>query len=167
MTLRAVPTFWLMLLMLLAGGLALAEPAAAQARDDDAIVYTVRRGDTLIALARDYMLRETDWREVQRINRVADPYKLPIASQLSLPIRLLRSRPASATVAAFRGQALASVANAPLRSVAMGQVLGEGARVTTGPASSLSLSLAATADGAADGPEPDEAGELLVVGAYI
>ena len=141
MTLRAVPTFWLMLLMLLAGGLALAEPAAAQARDDDAIVYTVRRGDTLIALARDYMLRETDWREVQRINRVADPYKLPIASQLSLPIRLLRSRPASATVAAFRGQALASVANAPLRSVAMGQVLGEGARVTTGPASSLSLSL--------------------------
>jgi hypothetical protein len=130
-----------MLLMLLAGGLALAEPAAAQARDDDAIVYTVRRGDTLIALARDYMLRETDWREVQRINRVADPYKLPIASQLSLPIRLLRSRPASATVAAFRGQALASVANAPLRSVAMGQVLGEGARVTTGPASSLSLSL--------------------------
>ena len=141
MTLRAVPTFWLMLLMLLAGGLALAEPAAAQARDDDAIVYTVRRGDTLIALARDYMLRETDWREVQRINRVADPYKLPIASQLSLPIRLLRSRPASATVAAFRGQALASVATAPLRSVAMGQVLGEGARVTTGPASSLSLSL--------------------------
>lgn len=141
MTLRAVPTFWLMLLMLLAGGLALAEPAAAQARDDDAIVYTVRRGDTLIALARDYMLRETDWKEVQRINRVADPYKLPIASQLSLPIRLLRSRPASATVAAFRGQALASVANAPLRSVAMGQVLGEGARVTTGPASSLSLSL--------------------------
>ena len=141
MTLRAAPTFWLMLLMLLASAPALVGPAAAQARDDDAIVYTVRKGDTLIALARDYMLRETDWKEVQRINRVADPYKLPIASQLSLPIRLLRSRPASATIAAFRGQALASVANAPLRSVAMGQALGEGARVTTGPASSLSLSL--------------------------
>ena len=141
MTLRAAPTFWLMLLMLLAGGLAVAGPAVAQVRDDDTVTYTVRKGDTLIQLARDYMLRETDWKEVQRINRVADPYKLPIASQLSLPIRLLRSRPASATVAAFRGQALASVANAPLRSVAMGQVLGEGARVTTGPASSLSLSL--------------------------
>ena len=96
MTLRAAPTFWLMLLMLLASAPALVGPAAAQARDDDAIVYTVRKGDTLIALARDYMLRETDWKEVQRINRVADPYKLPIASQLSLPIRLLRSRPASA-----------------------------------------------------------------------
>ena len=141
MTLRAAPTFWLMLLMLLAGGLAVARPAVAQVRDDDTVTYTVRKGDTLIQLARDYMLRETDWKEVQRINRVADPYKLPIASQLSLPIRLLRSRPASATVAAFRGQALASVANAPLRRVAMGQVLGEGARVTTGPASSLSLSL--------------------------
>jgi hypothetical protein len=141
MTLRAAPTFWLMLLMLLAGGLAVARPAVAQVRDDDTVTYTVRKGDTLIQLARDYMLRETDWKEVQRINRVADPYKLPIASQLSLPIRLLRSRPASATIAAFRGQALASVANAPLRSVAMGQALGEGARVTTGPASSLSLSL--------------------------
>lgn len=141
MTLRAAPTLWLMLLMLFAGGPGLAGPAAAQARDDDAITYTVRKGDTLIALARDYMLRETDWKEVQRINRVADPHRLPVASRLSLPIRLLRSRPASATVAAFRGQALASATSAPARAVAMGQVLGEGARVTTGPASSLSLSL--------------------------
>lgn len=141
MTLRAAPTLWLMLLMLFAGGPGLAGPAAAQARDDDAITYTVRKGDTLIALARDYMLRDTDWKEVQRINRVADPYRLPVASRLSLPIRLLRSRPASATVAAFRGQALASAASTPARAVAMGQVLGEGARVTTGPASSLSLSL--------------------------
>lgn len=141
MTLRAAPTLWLMLLMLFAGGPGLAGPAAAQARDDDAITYTVRKGDTLIALARDYMLRETDWKEVQRINRVADPHRLPVASRLSLPIRLLRSRPATAMVAAFRGQALASATSAPARAVAMGQVLGEGARVTTGPASSLSLSL--------------------------
>lgn len=141
MTLRAAPILWLILLMLFAGGPGLAGPAAAQGRNDDAITYTVRKGDTLIALARDYMLRETDWKEVQRINRVADPYRLPVASRLSLPIRLLRSRPASATVAAFRGQALASATSAPARAVAMGQVLGEGARVTTGPASSLSLSL--------------------------
>lgn len=141
MTLRAAPILWLMLLMLFAGGPGLADPAAAQVPNDDAITYTVRKGDTLIALARDYMLRETDWKEVQRVNRVADPYRLPVASRLSLPIRLLRSRPASATVAAFRGQALASATSAPARAVAMGQVLGEGARVTTGPASSLSLSL--------------------------
>lgn len=143
MTLRAAPTCWLMLLMPLVGSVAagLAGPAAAQQREDDAVTYTVRKDDTLIRLARDYMLHETDWKEVQRINRVADPHRLPVASRLTLPIRLLRTRPASATVAAFRGEALATATSGPARSVALGQVLGEGARVTTGPASSLSLSL--------------------------
>lgn len=142
MTLRTAPNLWAMLMALLIGGACwLATPARAQTVSDDMVVYTVRKGDTLIQLARDYMLRETDWMEVQRINRVADPYKLPIASKLSLPIRLLRSRAASATVAAFRGQALAAITGSGPRAVTMGQALSEGARVTTGPGSSLSLAL--------------------------
>jgi hypothetical protein len=142
MTPKCVPNLWLMLLALLTGSLLVAvDPARAQPRDDDSIVYSVRKGDTLIQLARDYMLRETDWKEVQRINRVANPYRLPVASRLSLPIRLLKSRPAAATVAAFRGQALAAQAGTPTRAVTMGLTLGEGARLTTGPASSLSLAL--------------------------
>lgn len=143
MTLRAAPTLWLMLLtLLLGGGACLSSPAAAQARDaDDAIIYTVRKGDTLIQLARDYMVRPTDWQPVQKINRVADPHRLPVGSRLTLPIRLLRARPAAATVAAFRGQALAMVSGGTAQAVSMGQMLGEGARVTTGPASSLSLAL--------------------------
>ena len=142
MTPKCVPNLWLMLLALLTGSLLVAvDPARAQPRDDDSIVYSVRKGDTLIQLARDYMLRETDWKEVQRINRVANPYRLPVASRLSLPIRLLKSRPAAATVAAFRGQALAAQAGTPSRAVTMGLALGEGARLTTGPASSLSLAL--------------------------
>lgn len=143
MTLRALPNVWLMLLALLLGsaGFALSEPAMAQPRGDDAIAYTVRKGDTLIRLARAYMVRATDWKEVQRLNRVADPHQLSVGSRLILPIRLLRAQPASATVAAFRGQAMASAKGAPVLAVTMGQVLGEGARVTTGPASSLSLAL--------------------------
>ncbi len=45
MTLRAAPTCWLMLLMLLVGSVAagLAGPAAAQQREDDAVTYTVRK----------------------------------------------------------------------------------------------------------------------------
>jgi len=142
MTLRAAPTLWLMLLTLLLGSAwALSSPVAAQARNDDAIIYTVRKGDTLIRLARDYMVRPTDWKQVQQINRVPDPHRLPVGSKLSLPVRLLKGRPASATVAAFRGQALAAASGNAAQAVAMGQVLGEGARVKTGPASSLSLAL--------------------------
>jgi len=143
MTLRALPIIWLMLLALLLGSasFALPMPAMAQPRDDDTIVYTVRKGDTLIQLARGYMVRTTDWKAVQRLNRVSDPHRLTVGSRLILPIRLLRAQPASATVAAYRGQALAAARGAPVQAVSMGQVLGEGARVTTGPASSLSLSL--------------------------
>jgi hypothetical protein len=141
MTLRNAPPFWLILLALMGAAVAMADPVRAEVRDDDTVIYTVRKGDTLIQLARDYMLRETDWKEVQRLNRVADPYKLAIARRLALPIRLLKSRAASATVAAYRGQALAVVGGTPPRPVAMGQTLGEGARVSTGPASSLSLAL--------------------------
>lgn len=142
MTLRAAPSFWVMLLtLLLSSALALPMPAAAQTGTDDAIIYTVRKGDTLIRLARDYMIRPTDWQPVQKINRVADPHRLAVGSRLTVPIRLLRARPANATVAAFRGQALASPSGNAAQGVTIGQVLGEGARVTTGPASSLSLAL--------------------------
>lgn len=143
MTLRATPISWLMLLALaFAGILAVPQSARAQAeRTDDAIVYTVRKGDTLINLARAYLVRESDWKQVQRLNRVADPHRLPVASSLSLPIRLLKSRPATATVAAFRGEAQIVLPGQAARAVTMGQALGEGARVSTGPASSLSLAL--------------------------
>lgn len=143
MTLRSTPNLWLTLLALLvAGALVLPPTARAQAaRGDDAIVYTVRKGDTLISLARAYLIREADWKQVQKRNRVANPHRLSVASRLSLPIRLLKSRPASATVAAFRGEAQVVLAGQPARAVTMGQVLGEGARVSTGPASSLSLAL--------------------------
>lgn len=143
MTLRATPISWLMLLALaFAGILAVPQSARAQAeRTDDAIVYTVRKGDTLISLARAYLVRETDWKQVQRLNRVADPHRLPVASSLSLPIRLLKSRPATATVAAFRGEAQVVMPGQAARAVTMGQALGEGARVSTGPASSFSLAL--------------------------
>lgn len=139
----AAPKLWLMLLALVfAGILAIPLPAHAQAAPaDDAIVYTVRKGDTLISLARAYMIRATDWKQVQKLNRVANPNRLPVASRLLLPIRLLKSRPATATVAAFRGEAEVFVPGQPVRGVTMGQALGEGARVSTGPASSLSLAL--------------------------
>jgi hypothetical protein len=143
MTLRPVPTPWLMLLALLFAGLqAISLPAFAQtAPRDDAISYTVRKGDTLISLARAYLVRETDWKQVQRLNRVADPHRLPVASRLTLPVRLLKSRPATASVAAFRGEAQVVLPSQAARAVTMGQALGEGARVSTGPASSLSLAL--------------------------
>lgn len=143
MTLRASLTCCLMAFAaLLADATLLPHEAKAQtAQDDESISYTVQRGDTLISLARTWMTRASDWQQVQRINRIASPNRLSIGSQLAIPVRLLKSRPASATVAAFRGDAQAGPVGGGLQAVTRGQALSEGARVVTGPASSLSLAL--------------------------
>ncbi|MGQ3176077.1 MAG: FecR domain-containing protein [Blastomonas fulva] len=143
MTLRASLTCCLLFLVALVCGAALApdRALAQQPGGDDAITYTVRKGDTLITLGRAWLIREADWKQVQRINRVADPHRLPVARKLILPVRLLKFRPASASVAAFRGDARSAAGGGGLQAVTMGQSLGEGARVVTGPASSLSLAL--------------------------
>lgn len=143
MTLRVSLTRWMLLAAALLFGAALGAPRAAaqQPAADESIVYVVRQNDTLISLARSWLIRETDWKQVQRINAIADPHRLAVAKPLRLPLRLLKFRPASATVAAFRGDASASVGGGALRQVTMGQALGEGARVVTGPASSLSIAL--------------------------
>ncbi|MFN3473289.1 MAG: FecR domain-containing protein [Blastomonas sp.] len=114
---------------------------AQQPGDAETIVYTIRKGDTLISLGRSWLIREGDWKQVQRLNRVADPHRLPVARRLKLPVRLLKFRPATASVAAFRGDAQATVSGSALQQVTIGQSLGEGARFVTGPASSLSLAL--------------------------
>lgn len=140
MTLRSPLTSCLLFIALLWA--AMAGPASAQSPvGDDAITYTVRKGDTLFSLNRQYFIKPNDWKAVQRINRVADPRKLTINRRLTLPITILKFRPATATVAAFRGEVAGSTAQAALRPLSMGQTLGEGARMSTGPASSLSLSL--------------------------
>lgn len=143
MTLRSPLTHLIMLgAMLLVSVAATPYNASAQpSPSDDSIGYTIRRGDTLIELAREWMIQEEDWRQIQRINRISDPRLLPVSRQLVLPIRLLKSKPASATVAAFRGDARSAATGDTLQNVTVGQVLREGARVVTGPASAISLAL--------------------------
>jgi len=65
--------------------------------------YTVRAGDTLIALARRYMVRADAWGEVRQLNAVADPWRMPIGLMLRIPRRLLRGTPIGASIFAFRG----------------------------------------------------------------
>lgn len=143
MTIRASLTCCLLVVAALFASLALAPQRAfaQQQGNAETIVYTVRKGDTLISLGRSWLIREGDWKQVQRLNRVADPHRLPVAKRLTLPVRLLKFRPATATVAAFRGEARVATANRAPEGVTMGQSLGEGARFVTGPASSLSLAL--------------------------
>lgn len=76
-------------------------PARLHGEED--IRYIVRKGDTLYTLAQRHMWRPTDWRPVQRLNRVRDPLRLMPGTALLIPARLLKTLPLTAHIAAFKG----------------------------------------------------------------
>lgn len=114
-----------------------ATAAPAPATDID---YVVKPGDTLIALADQYLVRPADYLQVARLNRIRDPRRLPVGRTLRLPIRLLKTTPAQARVSNVRGAATIEVSGAS-SAAAVGQMIGEGAVISTGANTFLRIAL--------------------------
>lgn len=120
---------------LAAGILAAAVPAAAApkpASPEAPVAYAVKPGDTLFSLGSRYLVRATDYRTVQKLNRVRDPRRLPAGGTLTIPYALLKSEPIPAALAAYSGRVTitrAGRAVAPARDLA----LQEGDQIATGP----------------------------------
>lgn len=106
------------LALLLAGTATQARPLGAQG---EYFLYQVEPGDTLEALARHYTLDPDNWRTLQDLNRVADPYRLSIAQVLRIPLSLIPRQAAQATVTHIHGHVTRS-----------GQALQTGDRLETG-----------------------------------
>lgn len=119
------------LLLALVGAVPVAPPVQAPVR------YTVKSGDTLITLAGKWFVRRDAWPAVQRLNRIADPVRMPVGKVLSIPRELLKSEPAGAKVVAFRGAVTlagkAPTLNAPVR---------EGMAIATGIGGSITIECA-------------------------
>jgi len=109
----------------------------AHAEDDAFIDYQVKPGDTLYALSQQYLQGANASLKVQRLNRVSDPRKLPVARVLKIPRELLRSQRIELRVAGFSGPV--QVAG---RTPVVGSVLGEGEVITTGRSGFVSFSAA-------------------------
>jgi hypothetical protein len=113
------------LLFLLASTLPLASPVRAE--EEGAISYEVKQGDTLFGLARQYFVNSNAAIKVQRLNKIANPRRMPVGMVLSIPRELLRYTPVELRVAGFSGQV--EIAG---RAPAVGTVLNERQIVTTG-----------------------------------
>lgn len=98
-----------------------------RAEDEGYVTYEVRRGDTLYGLARAYLLGSDAAARVQRLNRIADPRRIPIRHRLRIPRALLRFEPVALRVAGFNGPVEID-GQAP----ALGVMLAEGQTVATG-----------------------------------
>ena len=107
--------------------LALALPhTAALAQDDDTVSYTVKQGDNLYTLAQRYMRSHRSVLVVQRLNKIANPRRLPIGKTLRIPRDVLRYTPLQLNVAYFSGTV--TVSN---KTLSGGTKLTEGDTVST------------------------------------
>ena len=100
--------------------------------------HVVVPGDTLIGLLRP----GADWRAVQRNNRGVDPRRLQPGSTLSIPLALLRERPATAQVLHARGDAtIVRAGTTAALPAQVGSTVADGDVLATGEQSSITLLL--------------------------
>lgn len=132
MTLTHLKPSWFVLPI---AALVAAMPVHAQQASDPLFRYTVRPDDTLSALAKAFLVGG-EYLEVQKLNKVADPRRLPIGSILLIPDRLLRTVPIVAQVASFRGTVTIDGQQAEV-----GSQVRQGMRVETGPNSSVAITM--------------------------
>lgn len=139
-----------MIIVSLTAALLTASPSFAQnraaARSAPAVApvetldYMVRPGDTLIDLAEAYLNRPSDYRRVQRDNRVANPRRLPVGRTLAIPVSLLRADPDQARISSFRG-AVALSQGGRAAPPTQGQAVSEDAVLITGANAFVRLAL--------------------------
>lgn len=109
-----------------AGAACIAALVAGAAGAGEALTYRVEAGDTLIGLGERLLARPADWRRLQRLNGVADPWHIPTGSILRIPVALLKAEPRRAEVLAVHG-----APRVDGRAVQVGEAVAAGARLET------------------------------------
>ena len=132
-----------LLLPWLCGLLLAAGPAGAQSEQPDGDwVYRIAPADTLIGLSGTYLQAPYGWRDLQKLNRIADPLRLVPGSALRIPLKWLRREIGVAEVVHVQGEAQVVRSAEPPRAVQAGESLRAGDVLRTGPGASLTLRFA-------------------------
>lgn len=79
-------------------GLVVAAPAMAQGDAGAEHVHVAVPGDTLIGLGRQMLAEPRRWRDVARLNRLANPNRIPVGTRLRFPLAWMRTEPRPATL---------------------------------------------------------------------
>ncbi len=108
----------------------------------DEWVHRVERGDTLIGLHARLLRPQASWRELQRLNRIADPRRLVPGSALRIPLAMLREEPVTVEVLHTHGEVWVERGGTPRAPLSAGTTLAAGDVLHTGAQSSLSLRFA-------------------------
>lgn len=101
-------------------------PPSPASASSDVWNYRVREGDNLYDIARTYLRQGYGWRSLQRLNRVADPLRLPPDRQLVVPIDWLRTEASVASVVYLRGDVTRTTDGGPAQPLRMGDTVQAG-----------------------------------------
>lgn len=101
--------------------------------------YRVKPGDNLYNISKEYLKKTGDWRELQRINRVANPRRLPPDSELRVPVELLQQTYSSAELVFVRGEVSITAGDGQPIVAAIGATLPSGATIRTGSNATATL----------------------------
>ena len=118
----------------------LGTPALAQA--PPAWLYSARPGDTIWDLSRAYLADWRRWPELQALNRVRVPERIPPGQILRIPLAWLRPVHAEAVPVAVEAPAQVRQGGGAWGPLAQGTALTEGDAIATGPEGSVTLRLA-------------------------
>jgi LysM repeat protein len=118
-------------MLLIASGCSLSALAA-----EPSLPFTVREGDKLINVARDYLIKPESWNEVAAFNQLKNPNSISLGQTLNIPLRLLKRVPMPGKVISVQGDV--QVAGVAAQA---GAALPEGAKLQTGANSSAIVEL--------------------------
>jgi hypothetical protein len=124
-----------------AGAAPKAADAKATAQDADWL-YTIQRRDTLYDLALAWLEAPRTWQDLQRLNRVADPLRLPPGGKLRMPVAWLKREAAVADVMFVKGTVTLRRGAEPEQPLAVGVQLRSSDVLRTGEQASVSVRFA-------------------------
>lgn len=104
--------------------------------------YTIRPGDTLIGLSRQYLTRPNEWPRLQKLNHITQTLRLRPGEALRVPLSMLRQTPAPTDVTAVAGSVNLTTQAGDTRALQVGDKLLAGSRLSAAINSSASLRFA-------------------------
>jgi hypothetical protein len=122
---------------ILALSLLLASTAGAQTRVlEPSLPYVVKPSDKLIRLSKEMLISTQSWNDVAKYNQLKDPDLIFPGQKLDIPLRYLKSKPASGKVISAEGEV--TLAGNPAQP---GAAIVDGSQLKTGVNSSAVIEL--------------------------
>ncbi len=124
------------------GGLLLSAQGKASAAETDEWLYSFQPGDNLWNLTERFLIDQSYWSRLVRLNKVRHPRHMPPGTQVRIPLQWLKVEAAKVRVRDVRGEVLLNRGDRPARSLESGDLLQHGDRLSLGKDASLLLEFA-------------------------